>query len=163
MRIDACPDHVPAWVSANEPVADSVLAVAELEWRPAGTSAWLGCRAGVEELCDLLRDCGAVEVRQPGVADGRSGLAVPVGAGWVVQIRASSADGVVDQVGSLGAAQVGPRGRVNAAEWARPAYINSAGWVVRRLRAADALAQWVGAAALPSLVTTALLAPESGR
>jgi len=162
MRIDACPDHVPAWVSANEPVADSVLAVAELEWRPAGTSTWLGCRAGVDEFCDLLRDCGAVEARQPGVEDGRSALAVPIGAGWVVQVLASAADGVVEQVGAIGAAPVGPRGRIGAADWARPAYVGS-GWVVRRLRAADALAQWVGAAALPSLVTTVLLAPEPGR
>jgi hypothetical protein len=162
MRVDACPDHLPAWVSANEPVADSVLAVVELEWRPAGTSAWLGCRAGVEELCDILRDCGAIEVRQPGVADGRSAMAMPVGAGWGVQIRASSADGVVEQVGALGAAQVGPRGRVDAANWARPVFTGP-GWVVRRLRAADTLGQWVGAAAVPSLTTTTFLAPEPAR
>lgn len=162
MRIDACPDHLPAWVSASESVPDPALAVVELEWRPAGTSTWLGCRAGVDEVCDLLRDCGAVEARQPGVEDGRFALAVPIGAGWVVQVRASSADGVVEQVGALGAAQVGPRGRVNAVNWARPAYIGS-GWVVRRLRGADVLGQWVGAAALPALTTTALLAPEPTR
>jgi len=158
----ACPAWLPAWVSAADPVADQVLAVAEIEWRPAGSTAWLGARAGVFEFADLLRDCGSVEVREPDVDGGRQALAAPVGSGWIVQIRASAHDDVVEQVGALGAAPAGARGRIKAVDWARPAFFG-AGWVGRRLRAADVLGQWVGAAALPALTTTTFLEPEPAR
>ncbi len=161
MRAVVSPAWVPTWVSAAEPVAGRVLAVTEVDWRPAGTSDWLGCRAG-DGLCDVLRDCGAgaVEVREPGAGAGRSAVAVPVGTGWVVQLCAAATDGVVEQVGAVGAAPSGPRARIDAADWARPAYIGS-GWVMRRLRAAYVLGQWAVAGALPSLSTTAFLAaPE---
>ncbi|HEY0240670.1 MAG TPA: hypothetical protein VGC37_18725 [Friedmanniella sp.] len=151
------PSWVPTSVAAHGPVPDGVLAATEIDWRPAGaTTTWLGCRAGIHELADILRDCGAVEFHETGVEDGRSAVAVPVGAGWVVQIRASTTDGVVEQVGSTGASPSGPRARVGAVRWARPVCVG-AGWVVRRLRAADVLAQWVAAGALPPLSTTAFL------
>lgn len=152
-------DYVPLhwWVAA--PVdPDTLGSTVELDWRPLGSSAWLACGARTFELCDLLRDCGALEIRQAGVRDGRTAVVAPLDTGWTVQLRASLRDGAVAQVGADDVSRpVGVRSLVGCGSWARPVYAGR-GWCLRRLRAADVVAQWCGAGALPTGLTTVPLA-----